>query len=117
MCVFIKMEYIVANALCEILAQSQQDSISFKAIKEYGFQIEKYYVENKNTKAIVLFSEEYRKQFLRDYSDLFGYNEETDCIFLQKGVTIEAVRTRILAYASIDLLEALFDDKAMSVLK
>lgn len=114
MCKFIKIEYVVANALCELFDSKKQTTINFDVLKEYGVQVEKVFSKNNDTKAIFLFSNEYKKEFLRDYSELFDATEES--IFLKEGKTTEDIRARILDYVSLDLLLALFDCSSLAKL-
>lgn len=115
MCTFIKMEYVVANAFCELLTiYPSERKISIDKIKEYGFQVEKVFSEKTNVNAILLFSDEYRKELLRDYTDLFDY--EDNYIILKQGKKIEDVQSKILSFASLDLLLALFDESSIAKL-
>lgn len=114
MCTFIKIEYVVANALCELLENNNERSVSFDLIKDYGIQVEKVFSKNNDVKAVFLFSNEYKKEFLRDYSDLFEIDHNK--ISLRENVTTNEIRARILAYASFDLLKALFDKSAIEKL-
>lgn len=114
MCTFIKMEYVVANAFCELLTGTDKREISFKQIKDYGFQVEKVLSENNNVNAVLLFSDEYKKQLLRDYTDLFDYKD--DLIILRQGKNMHDVQDRILSFASFDLLIALFDSTSIAKL-
>lgn len=113
-CTFIKMEYLVANALVELYEKKQVNKISLDIIRKYGIKVEEELNSKNNTKAILLYSNNYTKEFLRDYSNLFEMVD--DCIKIKDGITIEDIREHILSYISIDILLALLDEKVLSVI-
>lgn len=114
MCTFIKMEYLVANALVELYENKKIDKVSLDDIKNYGFRVEKVLNENKGTLAILLYSNQYTREFLQDYSDYFVF--EDNYIKIKSGVTIEDIRNHILSYVSIDVLLALLDESSLKVI-
>ncbi len=112
MCTFIKMEYLVANALVQLYETKQINKISLKNIREYGIKVEEKL--NENSRAILLYSSNYTKEFLQDYSDYFELLNDDICI--KSGVTVEEIREHILSYISFDILFALFDEVALCTL-
>lgn len=113
MCTFIKMEYLVANALVELYENKKIDKISLASIQNYGIKVEK--VLNKSgTQAILLYSSQYTKEFLQDYSDYFTF--ENNYIKIKSGVTIDDIRNHILSYVSVDILLALLDENSLKAI-
>lgn len=105
MCIFIKMEHLVANALVELFEEKNIRRISLEDIYNYGIKVEKE-LNSENTRAILLYSNIYTKQFLEDYSEWFV--REENYIALRPGKTAEDLREHILSYVSLPLLLALF---------
>lgn len=114
MCTFIKMEYLVANALVELYEKKQIDKISLEDIRRYGIKVEEELNAKENSRAILLYSSNYTKEFLRDYSDWFEM--ENDCIKIKKGVTIDDIREHILSYISTFILIALLNENTLKVI-
>lgn len=112
MCTFVKMEYLVACALVELYEKKNISRISLDDIRKYGIKVEEQLI-SKNIQAIFLYSNNYTKQFLHDYSDFF--EEKDNYISMKDGVTVESIKEHILSYLSIDMLIALFSKSAMSV--
>ena len=66
MCTFIKMEYLVANALVELYENKQIDRISLDDVQNYGITVEKILNKITGTQAILLYSNQYTMEFLHD---------------------------------------------------
>lgn len=114
MCTLIKMEYLVANALVELYENRNIDRVSLEDIRNYGIKVEEKLNKENKIKAVLLYSNNYTKEFLHDYSDWF---EMVDgFIKIKTGVTIDDIRDHILSYISIDILLALIDENTLSVL-
>lgn len=113
-CMFIRMEYLVASALVELYENKRIDRISLDDVRNYGFQVEKVLNEGGGTQAILLYSNQYTKEFLQDYSDYFTF--EDDFIKIKNGITIANIREHILSYVSIDILLALLDEKTLKTI-
>ena len=114
MCTFIKMEYLVANALVELYDKKGIDKVSLDSIRKYGIKVEEEMNNQNNTKAILLYSNVYTKEFLQDYSDWFELVD--DYIKIKDGVTIEDIQEHILSYVSVDVLIALLNSNALSAI-
>lgn len=114
MCTFIKMEYLVANALVELYENKKIDKISLDDIKNYGIKVEKVLNKTEGTQAILLYSNQYTREFLQDYSDYFVF--EDDYIKIRSGVSIDDIRNHILSYISVDILLALLDESTLKVI-
>ena len=114
MCTFIKMEYLVANALVELYENKKIDKISLDDIRNYGIKVEKVLNKNKDAQAILLYSNQYTREFLRDYSDFFVF--DNDYIKIKSGVSIDDIREHILSYISVDILLALLDESTLEVI-
>ena len=114
MCTFIKMEYLVANALVELYENKKIDKISLDDIKKYGIKVEEILNETEGTQAILLYSNQYTREFLQDYSDYFVF--EDNYIKIKSGVSINDIRSHILSYVSIDILLALLDDSTLEII-
>ncbi len=113
-CTFIKMEYLVANALVELYEKKQVDSISLEDVRRYGVKVEEVLNEKENSRAILLYSNNYTKEFLQDYSDWFEL--VNDCVKIRHGVTIDDIRDHILSYISLDILIALLNENSLKVI-
>lgn len=114
MCTFIKMEYLVANALVELYENKKIDKISLDAVKTYGIKVEKILNETEGTQAILLYSNQYMREFLQDYSDYFVF--EDNYIKIKAGVSIADIRNQILSYISVDILLALLDESTLKAI-
>ena len=114
MCTFIKMEYLVANALVELYEKKQVDMISLEDIRKYGVKVEEVLNSKENSRAILLYSNNYTKEFLRDYSDWFEM--VNDFIKIKSGITIDDIREHILSYIPVDILLALFSEESLMAL-
>lgn len=113
MCTFIKMEHLVANALVELYETKNTNRISLDKIREYGIKVEEELI-NKNIQAILLYSSDYTKEFLHDYSEWF--EKDSNFIKIKSGKSIDEIREHVLSYISIDLLLALLTKNALNVL-
>lgn len=113
MCTFIKMEYLVASALVELYDKKKINKISFDEIKQYGIKVEEILL-SENINAILLYSNNYAKEFLDDYSQFFEAKE--GCIYIKEEVTIEQIREHILSYISIDMLSVLLNVQSLSAI-
>ena len=67
-----------------------------------------------NSKAILLYSSRYTREFLQDYSDYFVYDE--GFIKIKEGIEIDDIREHILSYVSSEILFALLDEKTLKVI-
>ena len=108
------MEYLVANALVELYDKKGIDKVSLDSIRKYGIKVEEEMNSQNNTKAILLYSNVYTKEFLQDYSDWFELVD--DYIKIKDGVTIEDIQEHILSYVSVDVLIALLNSNALSAI-
>ena len=113
MCTFIKMEYLVANALVELYEKNNIDRISLDEIREYGIKVEEELVNNQ-VHAILLYSSDYTKEFLEDCSEWF--EKDNNYIKIRNGKTIEQIREHFLSYISVDILLALLNENALSAI-
>ena len=114
MCTFIKMEYLVANALVELYEKKQVNMISLEDIRKYGVKVEEVLNEIDGSRAILLYSNNYTKEFLQDYSDWFEMVDNN--IKIKAGVTIDDIREHVLSYVSIDILIAMLSEKSLRVI-
>lgn len=114
MCTFVKMEYLVASALVELYDKENITKISLDDIRAYGVKVEEHLISN-NINAIFLYSNNYTKQFLHDYSDFFERIDND--IVIKEGVTVENIREHILSYLSVDMLFALLNESTLTAIK
>ena len=113
MCTFVKMEYLVANALVELSEKNNVDRISLDTIRKYGIKVEEE-LKNNKIHAILLYSSDYTKEFLSDYSEWF--EKDGNYIKIKQGKTIEEIREHILSYISIDVLLALLSKNVLNII-
>ena len=113
MCTYIKMEYLVANALVTLYEKKKITRVSFDDIRNYGIKVEEELI-NQNIHAILLYSNSYTKEFLEDYSEWF--ERDGDGIKMRAGKTVDQIRNHILSYASLDMLLALIKETTLQVI-
>ena len=113
MCTYVKMEHIVASALVELCEKKNINKISLNDIRSYGITVKKHLINNK-VDAILLYSDNYTKQFLHDYSDFFELIGND--IVIKENVTVDSIREHILSYISVDILFALFSEESLMAL-
>ncbi|MCM1222634.1 MAG: hypothetical protein NC548_50045 [Lachnospiraceae bacterium] len=113
MCTFIKMEYLVASALVELYEKKNIDKISLEDIQKYGIKVEETLL-NEQINAILLYSNNYTKEFLEDYSRFF--EREGEFIKKRADVTSQEIREYILAYISVNMLLVLLNKDSLSVI-
>ena len=114
MCTFIKMEYLVANALVSLYERKNINKISLEDIRKYGVKVEEELNTTTNSRAILLYSNNYTREFLQDYSDWFEMID--DYIKIKDGVAIDDIREHILSYISMDILIALLNVNSLKVI-
>ena len=114
MCTFIKMEYLVASALVELYEKKNIDRISFEDIQKYGFKVEETLLNDK-INVVLLYSNNYTKEFLEDYSQYF--ERDGEYIKIKTGITTQQIRERILAYISVNILLVLLNSDSLGVIE
>lgn len=113
MCTLIRMEYLVANALVELYESKNITRISLDDIRRYGYKVEEK-LEYNNIRAILLYSNNYTKEFLDDYSEWF--EKVGDYIQIRKSKSIEDIRKEILSHVPVDVLLALLNEDSLQIL-
>ena len=118
----IGMEYLAAVALIKIYKDNQMagkaesTKVSFESLNNYGIKVMEKFVSD-NINAVILMTSSYAAQAVRDYGDCFSYEERDGEKYLVLKSTVEELERRILAYLSIDILQALSDENVLKVLE
>ena len=113
MCTFIKMEYLVANALVELCERKNKRQISIDEIKAYGIKVEEMLI-NENIRTILLYSNQFPMEFIEDYSDFFTF--DGNFIMLKDEITPDHLRNYILSRVPIDILLAMLNENTLQVI-
>ena len=87
--------------------------ISIKEIENYGIKVEEILV-NHNIRAILLYSNEYTKEFLDDYSEWF--ERDGDFIKLKDDKSPADLRKHILSYVPVNILVALTNTDSLTAI-
>lgn len=117
---FIGIEDVVANALIVIIERNENKSIrrvSLPALVEYGTVVVRQMQENGET-AILLVSNYYTSEAIRNYSDFFELQtiDGIEYIQLRSEKTVSDLRNRFRAYLSISALLAFTSENSIGVL-
>lgn len=117
MLIYIGIEDLVANALIELVENSNRREVLFKDLDEYGAMVVKY-LNEKNEQAVLLLSKERTNDFLHDYSDMFEIFSDgiNDGIKLKNDVEVEQLWEKFRGYLSVDVMMAFMDKMAVSKL-
>lgn len=108
MCKFIGIEDLVANALIEMIEKNDIRRVSFKQLRKYGTVIVRWLQDN-GEEAVLLVSQYYTNEFIRNYSDFFEVHDNDDSdsyIELKQTKSVDDLRNHFRAYLSIDMLIA-----------
>ena len=104
MCRFIGMEYLAAAAF---IALNQED-VTLDELSQSGIKVTKI-LEDSHISAVILCSEHYALEMVRNFSDCFDLIKDDTTLHLkvEKNILI----ARFLAYMSKDLLSAFTQQK------
>lgn len=107
---FVNLHYIVGNALVELKENANIDRVTFKQIRDYGEAV----VQKLNNRSIFLFSNVYFKELFQDYGKYFSRSQ--DGVSINENASTDDIRKHILAYASVDILEAMLSQDCIEKL-
>lgn len=104
MCRFIGMEYLAAAAFVAL----NQEDVTLDELSQYGIKVTKV-LEDSHISAVILCSEHYALEMVRNFSDCFDLIKDDTTLHLkvEKNILI----ARFLAYMSKDLLSAFTQQK------
>lgn len=114
MYMYIGIEDLVANAIIELVENSQKGEVLFSQINRYGATIIQILSEN-DKKAILILSKERTNEFLHDYSDyfeLFSTGKE-EGIRLRNNVSVDDLWEKFRGYLSIDVMNAFMNKRSI----
>lgn len=120
MVINIGIEDLAANALIELVENSDKREVLFKELDEYGGEVIRY-LHDRQEQAVLALSKDRTNAFLDDYADYF----ETFSRGIEKGIRLkEGISTGQLweefrGYLSVDVMRAFMDEvsiKALGVL-
>lgn len=117
MCIYIGIEDLVANALIELVENSEKREVLFKELDDYGAKVIKF-LNARQEEAVLLLSKERTNEFLHDYSDYFELIVRGDAegIKLREGVTVNQLWDMFRSYLSVDVMLAFMDRATVSAL-
>lgn len=117
MCIYIGIEDLVANALIELVENSEKREVLFKELDDYGAKVIKF-LNDRQEEAVLLLSKERTNEFLHDYSDYFELIVRGDAegIKLREGVTVNQLWDMFRSYLSVDVMLAFMDRATVSAL-
>ena len=117
MWIYIGIEDLVANALIELVENTEKREVMFKELDEYGALVVKY-LNDKAEQAVLILSKERTNEFLHDYSEYFelftrGIEEG---IRLKEDVSVEKLWEQFRGYLSVDVMLAFIDKVSVGAL-
>lgn len=117
MYMYIGIEDLVANAIIELVENSQSGEVLFSQINRYGATVVQILSEN-DKKAILILSKERTNAFLHDYSNYFELfsNGKEEGIRLRKNVSVDDLWLKFRGYLSIDVLQAFMSERSIKEL-
>ena len=115
--IYIGIEDLVANALIELVENTEKREVMFKELDEYGALVVKY-LNDKAEQAVLILSKERTNEFLHDYSEYFelftrGIEEG---IRLKEDVSVEKLWEQFRGYLSVDVMLAFIDKVSVGAL-
>lgn len=114
---FIGIEDLVANALIEIVEQTNNRTVSFSQLNNYGEAIIAK-LSNENITATLIFSKDATNQFFHDCSDIFSI-KETDSdilITLNENISTEYLRNRFRINLTLNMLKAFVSQEVIKTI-
>lgn len=99
MCRFIGMEYLAAAAFIAL----DKEDVTLDELSQYGINVIKI-LEDSHISAVILCSEHYALEMVRNFSDCFDLINDDSTLHLK--VAKDILIARFLAYMSKDLLSA-----------
>lgn len=115
--IYIGIEDLVANALIELVENTDKREVMFRELDEYGALVVKY-LSAKNEQAVLILSKERTNKFLHDYSDYFELFTKgiEEGIRLKDGVSVEKLWEQFRGYLSVDVMLAFMDKDVIGAL-
>lgn len=114
---YIGIEDLVANALIELMENSQKKEVLFSTLNQYGATVVQILLEQ-GRKAVLILSNKEKHDFLFDYSEMFELfsNGTEEGIRLKSNVTLDDLWNKFRGNMSIELIEAFSNKASMAVL-
>lgn len=119
MCVRIGVEDLAANALIELLKQSNANRfVSYAAMEEYGLAIARF-LKAEGESVIIYSSRVYTNEMLINYSDYFEerYIDGVYGIYLKEDKTVENLREKFRGYLALKVLLAFVNEECVKSLR
>ena len=104
MCRFIGMEYLAAAAFIAL----DKTDVTLDELSQYGIKVTKF-LEDSHISAVILCSEHYALELVRNFSDCFDLLNDDTTLHLK--VEKDILIARFLVYLSKDLLTAFTQKK------
>jgi len=115
MCTFIGIESLAANALIEIMENSEKREVSFETLVKYGMKIVKVLQEQAGDEAVLLLSEKYQLSMVDNYSYFFDvdFNGPGQNVFrLKDDVTVDELSSYFRWTMSTKIIKAFMAEEA-----
>lgn len=119
MCMYIGIENLAASALIKLLAwDSKNKFVKFSDLIDYGTEVVKI-LNAKREEAVLVYSRESSELLFSDYSEFFKLDtvDGWEGVRLQDGKTVKDLWAKFLSSASVKLMAALDDEKAIQALR
>jgi len=115
--IYIGIEDLVANALIELVENTDKREVMFRELDEYGALVVKY-LSSKNEQAVLILSKERTNKFLHDYSDYFELFTKgiEEGVRLKADVSVEKLWEQFRGYLSVDVMLAFMDKNVIGAL-
>jgi len=114
---YIGIEDLAANALIEILSESDRRFVTYRELEEYGAEVVNILLEQ-NEKAVLILSRDNTYDMLRSYSGIFTEEKQGDDlgISLRGGVGVKDLIDKFRGYLALDVLLAFVDKRSIAKL-
>lgn len=105
----IKIEYLAANAIIELLKKDEEPRVSFEKLKNYGINVIKSLKESREI--FFIFDVNTLGNIFNDYSEYFKKEKiaEIEYITLKSGKTIKELENHFINYLPSDIYNAFVD--------
>ena len=119
MCMYIGIENLAASALIKLLTWNPENKfVKFSDLIDYGTEVVKI-LNAKREEAVLVYSRESSELLFTDYSEFFKLDiiDGWEGVRLQDGKTVKDLWAKFLSSASVKLMAALEDEKAIQALR
>lgn len=117
MYMYIGIEDLVANAVIELVENSQRGEVLFSQLNNYGATVVQILSES-DKKAILILSKERTNAFLHNYSEYFELfsTDKEEGIRIRENVSVDDLWSKFRGYLSVDVMKAFMNERSIKVL-